>query len=406
MNERRPAPPELNMLVAASLPPRVIVELDWWAFDFGEWRFRLSWFGKTFVLHIPGEHWDDRLTESISVWATFGAPRPEGTLGGSRLFLSLQRSLSNDSARYRFSVFRRSAEAPQSSTVVVTGSATGMLLTRCGRHEGKAFEAALSLWLLKDLVDQGRVGEDLVVHGSNLESFLKRAPISDGESRRYAGLKIHQTYQVAGTLTSVTFSWLDFGYLGIAEDDFQRAVSLRHGKDWSIKGLTITPTADFLERLDSESPAERKASPEGSSAMMGVMRDLFVSYASEDKEILVRPLVEALTLAGMTAWFDDYELLLGDSLRKRIDDGLRNSRHGLVVLSHSFFKKDWPQKELDGLFSLMGRDRRIMPIWHGLTKEDVARYSPVLAGVVAIKSSEGVAKIVEVIQRALWGTSV
>jgi hypothetical protein len=104
---------------------------------------------------------------------------------------------------------------------------------------------------------------------------------------------------------------------------------------------------------------------------------------------------------SLTVWFDEYELVLGDSLREKIDAGLRNSRHGLVVLSHSFFKKDWPKKELDGLFSLMDRERRIMPIWHGLQMEDVRAYSPILAGILGIKSSEGIERIVTAVMKAV-----
>ena len=48
-------------------------------------------------------------------------------------------------------------------------------------------------------------------------------------------------------------------------------------------------------------------------------------------------------------WFDEFELRLGDSLRRKIDTGLANSRFGVVVLSRSFFRKDWPNYELDGL---------------------------------------------------------
>jgi hypothetical protein len=50
-----------------------------------------------------------------------------------------------------------------------------------------------------------------------------------------------------------------------------------------------------------------------------------------------------------TLWFDAYEFLCGDSLRERIDDGLRNSRVGVVILGRSFFVKRWTARELDGL---------------------------------------------------------
>ena len=81
-------------------------------------------------------------------------------------------------------------------------------------------------------------------------------------------------------------------------------------------------------------------------------KDLFISYASEDKETVARPLAEALREANISVWFDEFEILLGDSLRKNIEEGLSTSQHGLVILSHNFFRKEWPQKELNGLFAL------------------------------------------------------
>ena len=48
---------------------------------------------------------------------------------------------------------------------------------------------------------------------------------------------------------------------------------------------------------------------------------------------------------------EKFTLRVGDSLRRSIDNGLRNSRYGIVVLSEAFFSKEWPQRELDGLFA-------------------------------------------------------
>ena len=40
-----------------------------------------------------------------------------------------------------------------------------------------------------------------------------------------------------------------------------------------------------------------------------------MSHASEDKEAFVRPLVERLRLEGLSVWYDELTLTLGDSLR-------------------------------------------------------------------------------------------
>ena len=44
-----------------------------------------------------------------------------------------------------------------------------------------------------------------------------------------------------------------------------------------------------------------------------------------------------------------------------------------------FFKKEWPQKELDGLVALEAQGlSRILPIWHKVSVDEVAHYSPTL----------------------------
>jgi hypothetical protein len=51
--------------------------------------------------------------------------------------------------------------------------------------------------------------------------------------------------------------------------------------------------------------------------------DVFVSHASEDKDDVVRPLAQALQARGLEVWYDEFELRVGDSLRRKIDQGSR-----------------------------------------------------------------------------------
>ena len=116
--------------------------------------------------------------------------------------------------------------------------------------------------------------------------------------------------------------------------------------------------------------------------------DLFISHATEDKEGLVRDLASALQDRGVSVWYDEFTLRVGDSLRRRIDQGLSRSRFGLVVLSQSFFAKDWPNYELDGLVALeMAGRQRILPVWHKVTKDEVLSYSAPLADKLALNTA-------------------
>jgi GTPase SAR1 family protein len=124
--------------------------------------------------------------------------------------------------------------------------------------------------------------------------------------------------------------------------------------------------------------------------------DVFISHSSEDKEGFVRELAEELQRRGLRVWYDEHTLVLGDNLRRKIDEGLAQSAYGIVVLSHSFFARDWPQNELDGLVAREVNEKKvILPIWHGVTRIDVIRYSPILASRLAVSSSKGVVSVVD-----------
>lgn len=116
--------------------------------------------------------------------------------------------------------------------------------------------------------------------------------------------------------------------------------------------------------------------------------DVFISHASEDKEEVVRPLAHALKAEGLTVWYDEFELKIGDSLRRKIDKGLANSKFGIVVLSNNFIKKGWTNYELDGIItkSISG-EQVVLPIWHNITKKEVIDFSPSLADKLARNTS-------------------
>jgi hypothetical protein len=127
-----------------------------------------------------------------------------------------------------------------------------------------------------------------------------------------------------------------------------------------------------------------------------LLYDVFICHASEDKNDFVRPLAEALRSQHIEVWYDEFSLRVGDSLRQAIDRGLANSQFGVVVLSPAFFRKRWPQRELNGLVAReMGENRDlVLPIWHGLGQQEIVKHSPPLGDAYAISSAIGMDGIV------------
>jgi hypothetical protein len=137
-------------------------------------------------------------------------------------------------------------------------------------------------------------------------------------------------------------------------------------------------------------------------ATPAVRFDVFISHASEDKDDFVRPLAGALSSLGVKVWFDEWTLTIGDSLRRKIDEGLLAADYGVVVLSRFFFAKQWPQAELDGLFAREMHGRKvILPVWHEVGCEDVLKFSPMLAGKLAAPTNEGVEAVAQKIFLAI-----
>ena len=130
-----------------------------------------------------------------------------------------------------------------------------------------------------------------------------------------------------------------------------------------------------------------------------MLHDVFIYHASEDKDVFVRPLAEALRSENVAVWYDEFTLKLGDSIRRSLDKGLKQSRFGVVVLSEAFFNKNWPQYELDGLAEreMKGHDTVVLPIWHGVDHDDVMQYSPSLAGRKAVSTDRGIQSVVDAV---------
>ena len=152
-----------------------------------------------------------------------------------------------------------------------------------------------------------------------------------------------------------------------------------------------------------QTPPDRTANPENPIRTKALVKslgspkkwDVFISHATEDKDEFVRPLAKALRDSGISVWFDEFSLKMGDSLRASIDYGLANSRYGVVVLSKNFFARHWPVQELNGLSTRESQGKNIiLPVWHKISQAEVKEQSPILADKLAVSSELGVNAVV------------
>ena len=111
--------------------------------------------------------------------------------------------------------------------------------------------------------------------------------------------------------------------------------------------------------------------------------DLVLSHASEDKDDVARPLALALQAHGLSVWYDEFELRIGDNLVAKLNAGINGSRFGIIVLSNAFFAKQWTIHELNMLEYLWVTENHIIfPVWHNITLEEIWAYRAWLATII------------------------
>ena len=130
--------------------------------------------------------------------------------------------------------------------------------------------------------------------------------------------------------------------------------------------------------------------------------DVFISHSSRDKDEVARPLAQALEDRGLQVWLDEEQLQIGDSIRRGIDAALGQSRFGLVVLSPAYLNSEWGQKELDAFFAKEKYNTKaILPLYHGVSIEDVEQHWPMLADKISLNTTESIEQLADKIQQSI-----
>jgi hypothetical protein len=122
----------------------------------------------------------------------------------------------------------------------------------------------------------------------------------------------------------------------------------------------------------------------------------FISHDSRDKEAIARKIAMRLRDMHCPVWYDEFSLTVGDSLRESIEAGLKQCHMCIFILTTNFLSKGgWPKREYDAIFTreLVEDKRLILPVWAGVTKQEIYEYSPVLADRVALHWEQGEDKV-------------
>jgi hypothetical protein len=135
----------------------------------------------------------------------------------------------------------------------------------------------------------------------------------------------------------------------------------------------------------------------------------FISHDSRDKADIARPLAISLQKKLCPVWFDEFSLKVGDSLREKIEEGIRQCARCILILSPNFLSNQgWTKKEFTGIFTREILEKRsvVLPVWCGVTAKDVFEYSPSLADVKGIDWSLGVDSVSHTLYSVLFDATV
>ncbi len=91
---------------------------------------------------------------------------------------------------------------------------------------------------------------------------------------------------------------------------------------------------------------------------------VFISHASEDKERFVMKFATKLREKRVDAWFDKWEIKVGDSLIDKIfEEGISNYQVFIIILSKKSINKKWVKEELNSAqIQRIEKNTKIIPI--------------------------------------------
>lgn len=123
-------------------------------------------------------------------------------------------------------------------------------------------------------------------------------------------------------------------------------------------------------------------------ASMPDLRDVFLCHAWDDRKGAAKDLHDLLESLGVSVWFSEKDVFLGEPLLRAIDKGLAKSRIGIVLVTPALLKRlsgeGIAEKELS---ALLARDL-LVPVVHNTTYEDLREVSPLLGSRSGLSTAE------------------
>ena len=93
----------------------------------------------------------------------------------------------------------------------------------------------------------------------------------------------------------------------------------------------------------------------------------FISHDSRDKASVAKPLALALLKGYCPVWYDEFTLRPGANLREKIEQGIRECKRCILILSPNFLSNTgWTKREFEAVFTreIIKQEEILLPVWH------------------------------------------
>ncbi len=119
------------------------------------------------------------------------------------------------------------------------------------------------------------------------------------------------------------------------------------------------------------------------------LRQFFLCHAWDDRQVVAKELYDLLVASGVSVWFSENDIGLGEPFLRAIDKGLAKSQVGVVLVTPALLKRlpaagGVADKELS---VLLARDQ-LVPVVHNTTYEALREVSPMLASRNGLDTAE------------------
>lgn len=158
-----------------------------------------------------------------------------------------------------------------------------------------------------------------------------------------------------------------------------------HGRSLDNLSMKVTGSEKLIAQVKARLGVEDGTPEQPEDNRMETTPHAFLCHATEDKGV-ARPLAEELQRSGIDTFYDEWEIGPGDSLRRKVEEGIGGCTHFIVLLTPVSIQKPWVNEEIDAGFvrNLEGKCKFI-PLRCGLDVDQLpqllkGKYSPALDG--------------------------